>query len=82
MNEAFNTLDKYEPAKNCVDVSILIIDRLEKEIDEYTSLLANRLHHYSNVAATLADRMSRFSREIEDWKEEQEKETEDGTEKS
>lgn len=82
MTEAFNKLDSFTEGKNCVDISIILLDRIEKEIDEYTKLLAHRLHHYSNVAANLSDRMSRFSDEINAWKEEQEQAIEDATDQA
>lgn len=70
--EAFNQTNADEPAKNCIDISLVLLDRVEKEIDEYTTLLARRMQHYSNVASMLAEKMSMFSTEIQEWKNQEE----------
>lgn len=64
LHEAFNKLDATEPAKDCVDISIRLVDRMAEEINSYTKLMANRMQHYANVASMLSEKMSKFSDEI------------------
>lgn len=71
MMEAFGKLDAEQPAKNCVDISIYLIDKLSEEINAYTKLMANRMQHYSNVASMLAEKMSKFSQEIKDLRDDE-----------
>ena len=66
MVEAYNSLENTSPAKNCVDISIYLTKKVEEEMNDYISLLSNRMQHYSNVASMLAERMSKFSQEISD----------------
>lgn len=62
--EAFGKLDADQPAKDCVDITIYLVNKIEEEINAYTKLMANRMQHYSNVASMLAEKMSKFSEEI------------------
>lgn len=62
--EAFGKLEAEQPAKNCVDISIYLVDRMAEEINSYTKLMANRMQHYANVASMLSEKMSKFSEEI------------------
>lgn len=70
--EAFNKLDATEPAKDCVDISIRLVDRVTEEINAYTKLMSNRMQHYSNVASMLAEKMSKFSEEIKNLENDEE----------
>lgn len=53
--EAFGKLDAAEPAKDCVDITIYLVNKIEDEINEYTKLMSNRMQHYSKVASMLAE---------------------------
>lgn len=74
IREAYDQTTAYDASRNCIDISILLLERVEEEINEYTNLLARRMQHYSNVASILAEKMSTFSNEIQEWKEQEESE--------
>lgn len=72
--EAFGKLESEQPAKDCVDITIYLVNKIEEEINAYTKLMANRMQHYSNVASMLSEKMSKFSEEIRNLENDDEQE--------
>lgn len=70
--EAYGKLDAEQPAKDCVDVSIYLINKVSEEMEKYMQLMSNRMQHYSNVASMLSEKMSKFSEEIRNLQDDEE----------